>query len=90
MDTEFKSPNYMSWLDDQPNDSVLYISQGSFLSISNTPLDEIIAGVQSSGVRTFWVARETSSLLTDGIGKRGIVVPWCDQLRVLCRWMEFN
>ncbi|KAG5621796.1 hypothetical protein H5410_007014, partial [Solanum commersonii] len=48
-------------------------------------LDEIIAGVHSSGVRTFWVARETSSLLiTDGIGKRGIVVPWCDQLRVLC------
>ncbi|XP_049381823.1 UDP-glycosyltransferase 87A2-like isoform X1 [Solanum stenotomum] len=89
LDTEFKTnqpcPNYLSWLDDQPKDSVLYISQGSFLSVSNTQLDEIIAGVHSSGVRTFWVARETSSLLiTDGIGKRGIVVPWCDQLRVLC------
>ncbi|WMV15255.1 hypothetical protein MTR67_008640 [Solanum verrucosum] len=88
MDTELNtnkpSPNYLLWLDDQPKDSVLYISQGSFLSVSNTQLDEIIAGVHSSGVRTFWVARETSSLLTDGIGKRGIVVPWCDQLRVLC------
>ncbi|KAK6797005.1 hypothetical protein RDI58_004706 [Solanum bulbocastanum] len=40
MDTELNtnkpSPNYLSWLDDQPKDSVLYISQGSFLSVSNT------------------------------------------------------
>ncbi|KAL3376604.1 hypothetical protein AABB24_003173 [Solanum stoloniferum] len=87
-DTEFKtnqlSPNYLSWLDDQPKDSVLYISQGSFMSVSKEQLDEIIAGVHSSSVRTFWVARENVSLLTNGIGKRGIVVPWCDQLKVLC------
>ncbi|KAH0732645.1 hypothetical protein KY290_003507 [Solanum tuberosum] len=35
MDTELNtnkpSPNYLLWLDDQPKDSVLYISQGSFL-----------------------------------------------------------
>ncbi|XP_049381822.1 UDP-glycosyltransferase 87A2-like [Solanum stenotomum] len=88
LDTEFNtnqpSPNYMSWLDDQPKDSVLYISQGSFMSVSKEQLDEIIAGVHSSSVRTFWVARENVSLLTNGIGKRGIVVPWCDQLKVLC------
>ncbi|KAH0767618.1 hypothetical protein KY285_003489 [Solanum tuberosum] len=88
LDTEFNtnhpSPNYMSWLDDQPKDSVLYISQGSFMSVSKEQLDEIIAGVHSSGVRTFWVARENASLLTDGIGKRGIVVSWCEQLKVLC------
>ncbi|KAH0728655.1 hypothetical protein KY290_004522 [Solanum tuberosum] len=87
-DTEFKtnqpSPNYLSWLDDQPKDSVLYISQGSFMSVSKEQLDEIIAGVHSSSVRTFWVGlgHENAS---DGIGKkRGIVVPWCDQLKVLC------
>ncbi|KAK6797007.1 hypothetical protein RDI58_004708 [Solanum bulbocastanum] len=88
LDTEFKSnqpsPNYLSWLDDQPKDSVLYISQGSFMSVSKEQLDEIIAGVHSSSVRTFWVSRENASLLTDRIGKRGIVVPWCDQLKVLC------
>lgn len=92
-DAEFKtnshnqpSPNYLSWLDDQPKDSVLYISQGSFMSVSKEQLDEIIAGVYNSGVRTFWVARENASLLTDrvGNGNGGIVVPWCDQLRVLC------
>ncbi|MCD7468776.1 hypothetical protein HAX54_007254 [Datura stramonium] len=93
LDVEFKanshnqpSPNYLSWLDDQPKDSVLYISQGSFMSVSKEQLDEIIAGVYSSGVRTFWVSRENASLLTDRVGKgnRGIVVPWCNQLRVLC------
>uniref|UniRef100_M1AK37 UDP-glucosyltransferase n=1 Tax=Solanum tuberosum TaxID=4113 RepID=M1AK37_SOLTU len=51
-DTEFKtnqpSPNYLSWLDDQPKDSALYISQGSFMSVSKEQLDEIIAGVHSS------------------------------------------
>ncbi|XP_060195159.1 UDP-glycosyltransferase 87A2-like [Lycium barbarum] len=92
-DTEFKtnshnqpSPNYMAWLNDQPKDSVLYISQGSFMSVSNQQLDEIKAGVQSSSIRTFGVARENASLLTDGgeNGNRGIVLPWCNQLRVLC------
>ncbi|XP_059294614.1 UDP-glycosyltransferase 87A2-like [Lycium ferocissimum] len=92
-DTEFKtnshnqpSPNYMAWLNDQPKDSVLYISQGSFMSVSNQQLDEIKAGVQSSRIRTFGVARENASLLTDGgeNGNRGIVLPWCNQLRVLC------
>lgn len=86
-DTEFKTkqprPDYLSWLDDQPKDSVLYISQGSFMSVSKEQLDEIIAGVHSSGVRTFWVARENASLFTDGVGNRGIVVPWCEQLKVL-------
>ncbi|KAM3361497.1 hypothetical protein P3S68_016351 [Capsicum galapagoense] len=87
-DAEFKtnqpSSNYLSWLDDQPKDSVLYISQGSFMSVSKEQLDEIIAGVHSSGVRSFWVVRENASLLTDAVGNKGIVVPWCDQLKVLC------
>ncbi|KAB2604176.1 UDP-glycosyltransferase 87A1-like [Pyrus ussuriensis x Pyrus communis] len=30
---------------------------GSFLSVSKSQMDEIIAGVKSSGVRVFWVAR---------------------------------
>ncbi|KAK4710594.1 hypothetical protein R3W88_005107 [Solanum pinnatisectum] len=74
-DTEFKT--------NQPR-SVLYISQGSFMSVPKEQLDEIIAGVHSSSVRTFWLGlgRENAS---DGIGKKkGIVVPWCDQLKVLC------
>ncbi|XP_011080776.1 UDP-glycosyltransferase 87A2 [Sesamum indicum] len=73
-------PDYMRWLDAQPVGSVLYISQGSFLSVSNAQLDEIIAGVRCTGVRFLWVGRGEH----DGAEGNGIVVPWCDQLKVLC------
>ncbi|PON85860.1 hypothetical protein TorRG33x02_183240, partial [Trema orientale] len=49
--------NYLQWLDSQPSNSVLYISLGSFLSVSKTQMEEIIAGVPKSGVRFLWVAR---------------------------------
>ncbi|XP_028804888.1 UDP-glycosyltransferase 87A1-like [Neltuma alba] len=44
--------SYFQWLDKQPSCSVLYISQGSFLSISNAQIDEIAAGLRLSG--GFW------------------------------------
>ncbi|CAK9164156.1 unnamed protein product [Ilex paraguariensis] len=75
-------PDYMKWLNAQPRCSVLYIAQGSFISLSSSQLDEIVAGVQDSGVRYLWVARGETSLFEKGGG--GFVVPWCDQLKVLC------
>ncbi|KAF3454859.1 hypothetical protein FNV43_RR05307 [Rhamnella rubrinervis] len=83
-DHEAPKPKYFQWLDSQPKQSVLYISMGSFLSVSNAQLDEIVAGVQNSGVRYLWVARGDASRFRDGCGNIGFVVPWCDQLRVLC------
>ncbi|KAK6122152.1 hypothetical protein DH2020_044103 [Rehmannia glutinosa] len=83
-------PDYiMKWLDAQPPCSVLYISQGSFLFVSNAQLDEIIAGVRASGVRFLWVSRgEADNRLQENGGSSsnnsGLVVPWCDQLKVLC------
>jgi UDP:flavonoid glycosyltransferase YjiC (YdhE family) len=47
-------------------------------------LDEIAAGLRDSGVRYLWVARAEASLFKEGCGGMGLVVPWCDQLRVLC------
>nr|GMD67095.1 UDP-glycosyltransferase 87A2-like [Ipomoea batatas] len=76
-------PDYLSWLDAQPACSVLYISQGSFLSLSDEQFEEIVAGVLDSGVSFFWVARENTERLRERGGKKGLVVPWCDQLRVL-------
>ncbi|KAK4760363.1 hypothetical protein SAY87_005256 [Trapa incisa] len=49
--------NYLEWLDSQPSRSVLYVSLGSFLSVSDTQLEEIVAGVLDSGCRFLWVAR---------------------------------
>ncbi|KAJ6751019.1 hypothetical protein OIU85_001544 [Salix viminalis] len=75
---------YIEWLDSQPKGSVLYVSMGSFLSVSSSQLDEIVAGVHDSGVRFLWVCRGKTTLFKDGCGDMGLVVPWCHQLRVLC------
>ncbi|KAJ8440215.1 hypothetical protein Cgig2_023980 [Carnegiea gigantea] len=76
--------SYFQWLDSQPRGSVLYISQGSFLSLSSAQMDEIVAGIKESGVRFLWVTRGDCSRFKDGIGELGYLVPWCDQLKVLC------
>ncbi|XP_057998922.1 UDP-glycosyltransferase 87A1 [Hevea brasiliensis] len=79
-----KVPEYLQWLNSQPKNSVLYVSMGSFLSVSSAQMNEIVAGVRNSGVRFLWVSRGERGLFEDGCGDLGLVVPWCDQLRVLC------
>ncbi|KAL6979046.1 7-deoxyloganetin glucosyltransferase [Sarracenia purpurea var. burkii] len=81
---EINGINYLQWLDSQPKASVLYISQGSFLSVSRAQMDEIIAGVNKSGVRFLWVARGDVFRIKKECGENGVVVPWCNQLKVLC------
>lgn len=77
-------PDYIKWLDNQAENSVLYISQGSFLSLSEDQFNEIIAGIEGAGVHYLRVSRVEASKITGSNSDRGIVVPWCDQLRVLC------
>lgn len=77
-------PDHLSWLDSQPERSVLYISLGSFLSVSMDQMDEILAAMNESGVGYLLVARGETARLNPKCGERGFVVPWCDQLRVLC------
>ncbi|PIM97442.1 7-deoxyloganetin glucosyltransferase [Handroanthus impetiginosus] len=66
-----EKPDYMKWLDAH--------RRGSFLSVSNAQLDEIIGRVCDSGVRFLWVARWEVERF-NGCGN-GRVVPWCDQLK---------
>ncbi|KAL8513285.1 hypothetical protein ACS0TY_019477 [Phlomoides rotata] len=75
--------HYFEWLNTQPPSSVLYVSLGSFLSVSNAQMDEIADGLCGSGVRFLWVARGEATRLQERCGDAGKVVPWCDQLRVL-------
>lgn len=75
---------YSKWLDSKSPGSVLYISNGSFLSVSSAQMDEIAAGLKESGVPFLWVARGEASRLNELCAGVGVVVPWCDQLRVLC------
>ncbi|GAV58680.1 UDPGT domain-containing protein [Cephalotus follicularis] len=76
--------SYAEWLDVQPKGSVLYVSQGSLHSSSNAQLEEIAAGLRNSGVRYLWVARKEATRFQEDCGDNGLVVPWCDQLRMLC------
>ncbi|XP_043726160.1 UDP-glycosyltransferase 87A1-like [Telopea speciosissima] len=78
------SVDYLKWLDCQPKNSVLYVAFGSFLSTSASQMHEIALGLQSSGVRYLWVARSEALNLQETCGEMGLVIPWCDQLRVLC------
>ncbi|KAH9662078.1 UDP-glycosyltransferase 87A1 [Citrus sinensis] len=79
-------PDDIQWLDSQPVDFVLNISLGSFLSVSSAQMDEILAGLQMSGVRFLRVARGDASRLNQTCGDTGQILPWswCDQLRISC------
>ncbi|XP_015874642.2 UDP-glycosyltransferase 87A1-like [Ziziphus jujuba] len=76
--------NYLEWLDCQPPNSVLYISLGSYIPVCSAQMDEIAAGLKMSGVSFLWVARGETEMLKEKCGDKGLVVPWCEQLRVLC------
>jgi UDP:flavonoid glycosyltransferase YjiC (YdhE family) len=84
-DDHIHGVNYFQWLDCQPTSSVLYVSLGSFLSVSSAQMDEIASGLRDSGVRYLWVLRKENDWLRDAhSGDMGLMVPWCDQLKVLC------
>ncbi|XP_073140377.1 UDP-glycosyltransferase 87A1-like [Henckelia pumila] len=76
--------SYSKWLDLQSPDSVLYISSGSFLSVSASQMDEIVAGLNKSCVRFLLVTRNETNRLQEICGDKGLVVEWCDQMSVLC------
>ncbi|KAI3917362.1 hypothetical protein MKW98_027281 [Papaver atlanticum] len=81
---------YLKWLDCQPENSVLFVSFGSFLSTSSEQMEEIQAGLRESGARYLLVSRcgqgHTNYSVDDGDvdNTQGFVVSWCDQLRILC------
>ncbi|KAI9118544.1 hypothetical protein K1719_010876 [Acacia pycnantha] len=84
---ELEPPNGDSstkWLDCQPNLSVLYISLGSFCSMSRAQMEELASALNTSGIRFLWACRSDAEWLKEKCGDKGLVVPWCDQLKVLC------
>lgn len=83
LDSTNDQPSYMAWLDSQPQNSVLYVSLGSVMPVSGHEVNELAAGLRDSGVPFLWVSREETVKLDGGPGDNGMVVPWCDQMRVL-------
>uniref|UniRef100_A0ACD5VUA7 Uncharacterized protein n=1 Tax=Avena sativa TaxID=4498 RepID=A0ACD5VUA7_AVESA len=83
-DNEIHDEEHREWLDAQPDNSVLYVSFGSYVSMQPSQFQEITMGLRDSGVRFFWVARDEAADLRETCGDRGLAVPWCEQQKVLC------
>ncbi|GJN13819.1 hypothetical protein PR202_gb00565 [Eleusine coracana subsp. coracana] len=81
--------NYMEWLNVQPEKSVVYLSFGSLLTYTIKLVEEILHGLQDCGRRYLWVVRregraeDVDFYLRKVNRGKGMVVEWCDQLRVL-------
>ncbi|CAA0830314.1 UDP-glycosyltransferase 86A1 [Striga hermonthica] len=74
------------WLVSKSPGSVLYVSFGSCVTVSKHIIDEIAYGLILSGVNFIWVDREGilgSFGFEIEIKDKGLVVPWCDQIKVL-------
>ncbi|PKA63432.1 Cyanidin 3-O-rutinoside 5-O-glucosyltransferase [Apostasia shenzhenica] len=80
---------YMKWLNEQMEKSVVYVSFGSNLVLKKEQMDEVWRGLTESGRPYLWVVRKDSRVDWSDEGelrdeeKKGIIVEWCSQLRVL-------
>jgi hypothetical protein len=78
---------YLEWLDAQAPGSVVYISFGSLSVMSTRQIEEVARGMSESGRPFLWVLRaDNRGNAADAAslgGERGVVVEWCDQVRVL-------
>ncbi|KAK7324064.1 hypothetical protein VNO77_27583 [Canavalia gladiata] len=85
----------LNWLDEQQNESVVYISFGSLCRFPDEQLSEIACGIEASGHKFVWVVRkedndDDNEWLPRGFEermreeKRGKVVKgWVPQVRIL-------
>ncbi|KAK4270070.1 hypothetical protein QN277_023154 [Acacia crassicarpa] len=75
------------WLDNQPKQSVAFVSLGTLVSVSEEQMEELAMGLTDSGINFLWVVRESeeAKLPKDFPRKslKGLVVSWCHQLKVL-------
>ncbi|EPS60356.1 hypothetical protein M569_14447, partial [Genlisea aurea] len=81
------------WLESKAPSSVLYISFGSMVLASDQVIEEIVHGVILSQVNFIWVTRHGDkgsplniilpAAFDDEFKDRGLIVPWCDQIKVL-------
>ncbi|CAI9108461.1 OLC1v1008050C1 [Oldenlandia corymbosa var. corymbosa] len=76
------------WLDTKSNGTVVYVSFGSMVNLSEEEMTEIAWGLVKSKCHFLWVIRasEESKLPTNfasEVGEKGLIVNWCSQLEVL-------
>ncbi|OAY72253.1 Crocetin glucosyltransferase, chloroplastic [Ananas comosus] len=78
---------YVEWLDARPEGSVVYVSFGSLSTATKAQLEELLQGLEGCGRPYIWVVRrDNRGEGPAGLQERaekGVVVGWCDQLKVL-------
>lgn len=78
----------MSWLNDKPSGSVVYVSFGSISALNQDQMEELAWGIKGSKFQFLWVVRETEETklpknFIEETSDRGLIVSWCSQLEVL-------
>ncbi|XP_031094580.1 7-deoxyloganetic acid glucosyltransferase-like [Ipomoea triloba] len=86
----------IQWLDEQPDESVIYVSFGSLSTLTMAQLMEVFHGLVTSGVRFLWVLRpdilKAGEELSDqnmvtqlkkNCSQNGQIVSWAPQEQVL-------
>ncbi|XP_074274462.1 UDP-glycosyltransferase 74B1 [Silene latifolia] len=78
------------WLQTKPKKSIVYISFGSMVSLTQEQMEELAWGLKESNYNFLWVIRESQhnklpKEFQEEIakGKMGMIVTWCNQLEVL-------
>ncbi|KAM0055951.1 putative N-hydroxythioamide S-beta-glucosyltransferase [Helianthus debilis subsp. tardiflorus] len=79
------------WLETKPSNSVVYISFGSMVSLTQQQMEEIAWGLQESGFYFLWVVKDSERHklpkgfldLTTQNQEKGMIVSWCNQLEML-------
>ena len=86
---------YMEWLDTKPAGSVVYVAFGSLTVMAKGQVDELLHGLEESGRPYLCVVRKdnkaavaetgdaTAAAAAAAARRNGVVVEWCDQVRVL-------
>ncbi|XP_022726547.1 UDP-glycosyltransferase 74B1-like [Durio zibethinus] len=82
------SEECMEWLATKTSQSVVYISFGSMVSLTEEQVEEIAWGLMESNLHFLWVVRESErkklpKLFLDSTKEKGMAVTWCNQLETL-------
>ncbi|KAL4576246.1 hypothetical protein LXL04_012337 [Taraxacum kok-saghyz] len=79
----------LSWLDTQAPNSVIYVSFGSAVHITESVFQEVAYGLANTALPFLWVVRGSEWVeslpekFLEKVGDRGRIVKWCPQQEVL-------